>query len=268
MIQVSELFIYPVKSLAGIASQQVELSAFGFKYDRRWMIVDANGQFITQREHFKMATIKTAIKAQQLVLSHADDSIVVPISDEKAKQIEVTIWKDTFKASLPSVEVDQWLSQILDKPCHLVHMSEQVSRQVDPGYAPIGQPVSFADAFPILVISQASIDDLNAKLTTDVNINRFRPNLVASGSRAFAEDDWQDLSINNIDFRAVKQCSRCIMPSVNQQTGVQDQLKMLATLNTYRKQDKKIKFGQNLIYKELDLIKGQTISCGDEVILK
>jgi len=268
MIQVSELFIYPVKSLAGIAATQIELTPFGFKNDRRWMIVDANGQFMTQREHFNMATIKTAIKEQHLVLSHANDSIVVPIADKNSKQIEVTVWDDTFNALLLSTEVDQWLSKLLNQPCHLVYMSDQANRQVDSDFAPIGQYVSFADAYPILVISQASIDDLNAKLSTAVNINRFRPNLVVSGTHSFAEDTWQDLSINNIDFKAVKQCSRCIMPSINQQTGKQDQVKMLATLNTYRKQNKKIKFGQNLIFKNVNLINRQTISCADEVILK
>jgi hypothetical protein len=267
MIKISEIYIYPVKSLAGIAKKQVELSPFGLMYDRRWMIVDAKGRFITQREHFNMATINTAIKEEQLILSHAGDSIVVPACDAQAEQLKVTVWKDTFIASLVSTEVDQWLSQILDQPCHLVYMSDQVKRQVDPDFAPIGQNVSFADGYPILVISQESLNNLNAKLTEPVNINRFRPNLVTSGAHAFAEDDWNDLSIQNIEFNAVKKCSRCIMPSINQQSGEQDQVKMLATLNTYRKQDKKIKFGQNLIYKDVDLINRQIISCGDEVIL-
>lgn len=268
MIKISELYIYPVKSMAGIAVKQVELSPFGFKHDRRWMVVDENGICITQREIHKMATIKTAIKENQLVLSHADDSIVVPNCDDTAKEIQVTVWNDTFNAQLVSSKVDDWLSQILAQPCHLVYMSNQVKRQVDTDFAPQGQHVSFADAYPILVISQASIDDLNAKLPEAIHINRFRPNLVVSGTQAFGEDNWSDLSINNIEFKAVKKCSRCIMPSVNQQTGIQDQVKMLATLNTYRKQDKKIKFGQNLIYKDVNLINGQTISCGDEVILK
>lgn len=268
MIQVSEIYIYPVKSLAGIAVKQIELSPLGLQNDRRWMIVDSNGQFMTQREHSKMATIKTAIKEQQLILSHGNDSLVVPTCDKNANQIIVTVWKDVFKAALVSEQVDQWLSKILQQPCHLVYMSEKVNRQVDLDYASRGQNVSFADGFPILVISQASLDDLNTKLSNPVKINRFRPNIVVTGTHAFAEDDWQDLSIHNIDFKAVKKCSRCIMPSINQQTGVQDQLKMLATLNTYRKQDNKIKFGQNLIYKDVNIINGQTISCADEVILK
>ena len=268
MIKISELYIYPVKSLAGISLQQTELTALGFKYDRRWMIVDVNGRFMTQREIFKMATIKTAIKDNQLVLSHAEDSIVVPQCDDMDKKIQVIVWNDTLNALLVSSKVDDWLSHILAQPCHLVYMSDQVKRQVDTGFAPRGQHVSFADAYPILVISQASINDLNEKLPEAININRFRPNLVVSGTPAFGEDDWSDLSINNIEFKAVKKCSRCIMPSVNQQTGIQDQVKMLATLNTYRKQDKKIKFGQNLIYKDVNLINGQTISCADEVILK
>jgi len=147
-------------------------------------------------------------------------------------------------------------------------MENNDNRQIDRDYANHEQYVSFADAFPLLVISQASLDDLNERLDNPININRFRPNMVVVGTDAFAEDHWQDITINGTDFKAAKMCSRCIMPSINQETGKQDQLKMLATLNKYRKFDQKIKFGQNLIYKDAKLIDNQLISCGDEINLK
>ena len=267
MIKISELYIYPVKSLGGIKLNTSQLSLFGLKHDRRWMIVDKNGIFISQRESHKMATINTAIKENQLVLSYNDSEIIVPSVDDGRDKILVSIWSDTFKATHVSTQVDKWLSDILEQDCQLVYMNDTVQRQVDIDFAPKGQNVSFADAYPILVVSQASIDDLNARLDAPVNINRFRANIIVSGANAHAEDNWQDLSINSLEYKAVKLCSRCIMPSINQETGEQDQVKMLAVLNRYRKIDKKIKFGQNIIYKNVDIINQQTISCGDEIKL-
>lgn len=267
MIKISALYIYPVKSLAGIQLNSSELSQFGLLNDRRWMIVDSNGQFISQREFAKMATIKTAFSDNKLVLSHNGSQITVPNTTEN-KKITVSVWNDTLKASHICDDVDRWLSDILNTTCQLVYMENNDQRQIDKDFAASNQFVSFADAFPILVISQASIDDLNCRLSTPVDINRFRPNMVVTGTSAFAEDDWHDLSINNIEFRAVKTCSRCIMPSINQESGKKDQVKMLATLNQYRKFEKKIKFGQNLIYKDANLIDKQVISCGDEINLK
>lgn len=268
MITISELYIYPVKSLAGIKLSTSKLSPIGMQHDRRWMIVNSAGKFLSQREIHKMATINTAIKDDKLFLSYNNLEIIVPAVDEACRKIWVTIWKDTFKATHVSTQVDKWLSDILEQDCQLVYMDDSVQRQTDIEFAPKGQNVSFADAYPILVISQASMDDLNIKLESPVSINRFRANIIVSGTNAHAEDNWQELSINSIVYKAVKLCSRCIMPSINQETGKQDQVKMLAVLNRYRKIDKKIKFGQNLIYKNISIINEQWISCGDEIILK
>ncbi len=268
MIRVSELYIYPVKSLAGIKLNTAKLSPFGLQYDRRWMIVDTNGKFISQRELAKMATIRTKFLDGQLMLSHLNSDIKVPRVGDCSKEMLITVWKDTFQATHVSKLVDSWLSDVLQQDCQLVYMQDGVQRQIDLDFAPDGQNVSFADAYPLLVISQASLDDLNSRLKSSVNINRFRANIIVSGTQAFAEDDWQNLSINGIEFKAVKKCSRCIMPSINQQTGIKDQTKMLSVLSNYRKEDKKIKFGQNLIYKDVDLINGQSLTLEDEVILK
>lgn len=268
MINISELYIYPVKSLAGIKLTTSKLTPFGLEYDRRWMIVDNNGKFLSQRELAKMATIQTSIVEGKLNLTYKQSSVEIPAVNNQSKQIMVNVWKDTFEAVHVSEEVDVWLTKILGQTCQLVYMNKEVKRQVDLDFAPKGQHVSFADAFPILVISQTSLDDLNSRLDTPVNINRFRANIIVAGTKAFAEDNWNHLSINALEYRAVKKCSRCIMPSINQQTGQQDRVKMLATLNSYRKIDKKIKFGQNLIYKNAEITNQQSISCGDEINLK
>jgi uncharacterized protein YcbX len=267
MIKISELYIYPVKSLAGIKVNSTKLTQLGFNNDRRWMIIDKNDKFMSQREFAHMATIKTAFKNNQLVLSHQDSQMIVPDSNHN-KKIRVTIWKDSIPASHVSEDVDIWLSNILNTHCRLVYMENDDNRQIDKDFAPLNHFVSFADGYPILVISQASMDDLNDRLPIPVDINRFRPNMVVTGTSAFAEDQWQELSINNIDLKAVKTCARCIMPSINQESGKQDQLNMLATLNKFRKIDNKIKFGQNLIYKDVNQINNHIISCGDLVNLR
>jgi uncharacterized protein YcbX len=268
MITLSELYTYPVKSLAGIKLTTSKLTPFGLEHDRRWMIIDKEGKFLSQREVAKMATIQTAIVEGKLILSYQQSEIKVPTVNNQSQQIKVTVWKDTFMASHISKDVDDWLTGVLGQTCQLVYMQKEVKRQVDLDFAPKGQNVSFADAFPLLVISQASLDDLNRRLDEPVNINRFRANIIVTGTEAFAEDNWYNLSINTLEYKAVKLCSRCIMPSINQQTGKQDKVKMLATLNNFRKIDKKIKFGQNLIYKNVEIINQQSISCGDEIKLK
>lgn len=267
MIKVSELYIYPVKSLAGLKVESAQLSRFGLNNDRRWMVVDENGRFISQREVAKMATIKTIIDQDQLCLSHRGQSIAIPHIDEENNKIEVSVWKDSLSATHVCKKVDQWLSKVLDLSCRLVYMDDSSKRQIDENFAQKGQYVSFADGFPLLLISQASMDDLNNRLHTPIDVNRFRPNIVVTGTQAFAEDHWQELSINDVELLAVKKCSRCIMPSINQETGDKDQLKMLSVLNSYRKENNKVMFGQNLIYKDVGQALGQTISCGDEVKL-
>lgn len=267
MITISELYIYPVKSLGGMKLSTSKLSPFGLKHDRRWMVVDENGKFLSQREIPKMATITTTIVEGQLELKCNNDRIIVPAVDSQAQQLQVSVWKDTLMASKVSEKVDLWLSQILGQECQLVYMHDQVARQIDTDFAPIKHYVSFADAYPILVISQESLNDLNKRLDKPVNINRFRANIIVDGCGAFSEDDWQGLSINGVGYLAVKKCSRCIMPSINQETGNKDNIKMLSVLNTYRKENKKIKFGQNLRYKNPDIVDDQSISCGDEIKL-
>ena len=268
MIKISELYIYPVKSLAGIKLNQSQLSNFGLQNDRRWLIVDKDGLFMSQRTTPKMATIKTALHANQLVLTHNKKQMHVPLATTQSQNIKVTVWNDSLIAQRLSQDVDQWLSEILEQLCHLVYMPENAQRQIDTDFAKKDQYVSFADAFPILLVSQASIDDLNSKLEKPVNINRFRPNIIITGVNAFQEDIWGKFVINTINYIAAKPCSRCIMPSINQEKGIQDNVKLLSVLNKYRKFDKKIKFGVNIYYEDDKKVKNQQLTVGDAINLK
>ncbi len=268
MISITALYIYPVKSLAGIELQESSLSEFGLDNDRRWLIVDKNGLFMSQRTTPKMATIQTALKQNNLILSHQGQEIKVPQATSTNKSMPVTVWNDSLNAQLLSDEVDEWLSEILAQTCHLVYMPSSAKRQIDEDFAKQDQFVSFADAFPILLVSQASLDDLNQKLEAAVTINRFRPNIVIDGVAAFAEDNWKDFSINQMDYHMAKPCSRCIMPSINPSKGIQDNVKLLSVLNKYRKFDEKIKFGVNILYKDASKVDNQYIRVGDAVNLK
>jgi len=267
MIKIEKLYIYPVKSLAGIEVNASKLTGFGLEHDRRCVIIDEDNNFLSQRSLPEMATIKTSFKKDQLVLTHEDSSITVPSFYEYGSIKSVKIWNDKAQAKHLSLSVDKWLSTILKQKCHLVYMQETVRRQVDTNFAPIGQLVSFADAFPILITSLASHQELNKRLNDDISINRFRPNIVISGVKPFGEDDLGEFTINNIHFKAVKKCSRCIMPTINQKTGAKDKAKILSELNKFRKIDGKVMFGQNIIFNFLDLYHNDKLSCGDEILL-
>lgn len=255
----SGLNIYPVKSAAGIALQTAEAQLRGLKFDRRWMITDLRGKFMTQRQFPRMALIQTQIEAGGLLLSAAGmESIAITPTENPLVKVEV--WGDRAQAIPADPAVNVWLSKFLDRPCQLVYMPEDEIRSVDRKYA-VNQRdhVSFADGFPYLLISEASLADLNRRLELPLPMNRFRPNFVVSGCEPFAEDAWKRIRIGSIEFHLVKLCSRCAVTTVDQATGIQGQ-EPLATLGTYRRQKGKILFGQNLVPENEG-----TIALGDQI---
>jgi hypothetical protein len=268
MIKVTELYVYPVKSLAGISLSAAQLDSFGIKNDRRWIIVDSNGTFLTQRTHPQMALIKTSFSDDCLKLSFKDQTITVPAINDNNQEIFVTVWKDSFHAKHVCKQVDKFLSEIIGLPCQVVYMNPEVQRQIDEDYAPKNQYVSFADAFPFLLTSQSSLDELNQYLDHKAEMIRFRPNIVIEGCKAYAEDHFNELSINRVELKAVKKCSRCPMPTINQQSGKKDNAQILTILNQTRKQNNKVYFGQNLIYKNPKKVENLTVNIGDEIILE
>ncbi len=254
MITLNELWVYPVKSLKGISLTESQLSDRGLLHDRRWMLVDKQGNFMSQREIAKMALIETELGDNRLTIKHlAMPTIQIPIelyfSSKQRKQ--VVIWDDSCEAFLVGEEADYWFSEFLGQECHLVFMPEESQRKIDANYDFENRNTSLSDGFPYLLISQASLDDLNSRLEKPVPMNRFRPNFVVGGTEAFAEDQWKVIKIGNNIFDVAKPCARCQVTTINQITAEQGK-EPLATLAKYRRVENKVLFGQNLIQREIN----------------
>ena len=260
MLKISELYIYPVKSLGGIALNQACVTPTGFEHDRRWMLVDENRRFISQREIPQMALLNVAIQTEGLRVTHkiTNASVIIPFS-ATGPEVTVTIWNDTCLARYASAEADKWFTSVLGINCRLVYMPGETRRHVDPRYAPAGAITSFSDAYPFLIIGQASLDDLNSRLAEALPINRFRPNIVFTGGRPYQEDRMGHFIIRDTHFYGVKLCDRCPIPTIDQNSAVRGK-EPLKTLAGYRKKDNKILFGQNLVHNG-----SGKISLGDPV---
>jgi uncharacterized protein len=250
MATISELYIYPVKSLGGITVNEVQITDRGFEYDRRWMLVDANNRFLTQREHASMALLQTALVSKGIEVhqkNNPNEKIVIPFLFKQQEKIAVTIFDDICEAVTISNEIDRWFSSYLQIACKLVYMPDDSLRKVDSRYAREEKNITaFSDGYPILMLSKASLADLNGRLPEALSINRFRPNLVIDGVSAFEEDSMEHFTINDISFYGVKPCARCVVTTINQQT-IEKGKEPLKTLATYRMKNNKIYFGQNII---------------------
>ena len=253
MLTLSGLFVYPVKSLGGIALQQAVVQPRGLQYDRRWMLVDEASRFVSQREVGELALLGTAIEPPFLVVfskKKPANRIRIPLEPPEAgmPELDVQIWDDHCRARLHATAVNDWFSAVLGTPLRLVFLPDSTRRPVDARYAP-GHAVSFADAYPFLLIGQASLDELNGRLAEPVPMNRFRPNFVLAGSAAFEEDGWGDFDLGGQPFRAVKPCARCLVPTTDQDTARRS-AEPLKTLTAYRRDGHKVLFGQNVIWLE------------------
>jgi len=249
MIKLSQLSIYPLKSCAQIALNQARLSPFGLELDRRWMLIDEQGVMLTQRKHARMCLIESRLNHGQLSMGQLSVSApgMQPLDITPGNKItQATVWDDTCNAYDCGDEASLWFSRFLNTPARLVYFPDDELRQVDLDYAQPGDITAFSDGFPYLLISQASLDDLNSRLESPVEMNRFRPNLVVAGNEAFAEDQWKRIRIGEIEFSLVKPCSRCTIPSINPATA-EKTAEPVKTLASYRLRDKKIFFGQNVI---------------------
>ena len=252
-IVVSQLNIYPVKSLAGISLDASKVDAMGLQYDRRWMLVSPDGLFLSQRKVPRMALIQTALDEKgKLTLSmEGKDDHQVPQLNNSNETLSVRIWKDELEVPKVGKATDAWLSQALGIDCHLVYIPDEVIRQCDMDYAKQGDRTGFSDGFPILLISEASLEDLNHHLQDKgeeaVEMRRFRPNIVVKGCEPYAEDNWQCFRIGDLEMRGVKLCSRCILTTVDPDKGERSGVEPLATLKEYRQDGNKVLFGINVV---------------------
>lgn len=252
----SGIHIYPVKSCAALDIGQAHVEPRGLAGDRRWMIVDANGKFVTARKHPRMVLIRVGLEAHVLVLAAPGmPELHLRAVAEKARTA-ATVWDSEVMAMPADDEADAWISRYLGFPARFVHMDSDCQRKVDIDYAPAGEQVSFADGFPLLLISQASLDGLNQRLAEPVGMLRFRPSLVVAGTAGHAEDGWRRIRIGKVRFDLVKPCARCVLTTVDPARGEFDPSgEPLRTLIGYRRSDKGVMFGQNLIPRDSGLIR-------------
>ena len=245
-IKVSELNIYPVKSMRQITLDISRLGPFGLQHDRRWMVVDKEGYMVTQRQQARMCLIQPKLHENSVELTAQGMSSIVIEYPESNKTLTATVWNDECQVCDAGDEAAIWLSDFLSIDCRLVYFPDDEIRQVDLNYENKGERTAFSDGFPLLLTSQASLVDLNQRLATPVPMKRFRPNLVVTGCNAFAEDEWDRIRIGDIIFRVVKPCSRCIIPNIDIETANKSN-EPARTLATYRKTGNSIFFGQNVI---------------------
>ena len=253
---------YPVKSLRGHSLHEASVERIGLSGDRRWMIVDETGRFLTQRQYPKLAQIDAVPTTTGIALRHATfGAIEVEIPDERAPAETVVVWRDAVPARVAE-PAGPYLSAFLQKEVRLVYLYAVADRLVDPAFGRAEDRVSFADGFPLLITLTASLDDLNRRLDAPIAMDRFRPNLVVDGAPAWAEDKWRRLRIGGLSFRVVKPCARCAIPTLDPQTGEalagNEPLRALGAF--HRAANGGIIFGQNAIPDEVGaLAVGDTV---------
>jgi uncharacterized protein YcbX len=257
------IFVYPVKSCRGIALDRAEVEPRGLRYDRRFMIVDGTGTFVTQRTEPRLTGIEVTLDEERgsLMLSASGCSVLrLALTPREGERVKVQVWRDEVDALHAGEEAARWVSVFLGAPASLVFMPDAVERPVRPDLARVGDHVSFADAFPMLVTTTDSLDDLNARLDRPLPMNRFRPNVVVSGCTPWEEDHWQRARIGVVPLRLPKACDRCVVTTTDQITGERG-VEPLRTMATFRKwADSKVYFGVNAVPDARG-----TIAVGDRV---
>ena len=251
-LHISEIWIYPIKSLGGIRVEKATVKRKGLQYDRRWMLIDRNNVAMTQRVYPEMALLRPQLHDGKIAVTFTktlkqNPSVEFTMTTlQRDKWVTARVWDDDVHVVEVDQEISEWFSRNLGIACRLVAFPEENPRQVNPDYSVNTEHVSLADAYPFLIVGQRSLDDLNAKLTEAVPMNRFRPNFVFTGGKPFVEDTWRNLSIGELPFVAVKKSDRCLLTTVDQETAEKG-TEPLRTLTRYRKVGNKVYFGQNLV---------------------
>lgn len=259
-LMLRDIYVYPVKSLAGVRVSSCSIVATGFKYDRKWMLIDTDRQFLSQRRLPKMALIKTVLTDSELILSAPGmDNLSLSLEPKTGEIINSTIWHDQVDTLAVSDEADRWFSRFLQIECRLVYQPDTAIRLVNPNFAKPEDQAALSDGFPFLLVSENSLLALNAAMQFDLPMLCFRPNLVVSGCESYAEDTWREITIGHIGFRLPKPCSRCSVPTIDPETGKTGK-EPLTTLNRLRKWQNKVYFGQNALHNECGIL-----SVGDSV---
>ncbi|KAI9122675.1 hypothetical protein K1719_006515 [Acacia pycnantha] len=281
-IKVSSIFIYPIKSCRGISVPQAPILRTGFRWDRQWLVVNSKGRAYTQRVEPKLALVTVELPSEaflegwqptknsyMVLKAPGREALKICLSRPHGVADGVSVWEWSGSALDEGDEASKWFSDYLGKPSRLVRFNtESEARAVNPNYAN-GHNIMFSDCFPFLLLSQGSMDALNKLLKEPIPVNRFRPNILVEGCEPFSEDLWTEIKIGKFSFQGVKLCDRCKVPTIDQETGIAGN-EPTATLKTCRsdkvlrpngKQQNKVYFGQNLVWKD-------DHKAGNEKILK
>ena len=262
-VRVTGITVYPIKSTAGLVVDSSAVEPQGLALDRRWMMVDAFGECQTGREFPLLTQVRPRVEGDGLAVNAPGmEELRIPRPASSAATRPVRVWDDECRAQSAGAAVDEWFSSLLKARCHLVYMGDTTQRPVEFEYSRPGDRVSFADEYPLLLISEASLKDLNGRLSDEVSMRRFRPNIVVAGCGAYEEDGWRNIRIGEMPFDGAKNCARCVFTTIDPDTGLQHpQLEPLRTLGGYRRgASGGILFGRNLIPRGVG-----TISVGDVV---
>lgn len=264
-MKISELHIYPVKSLGGISLQESSLTSKGLMYDRNWMLLDENGVFMTQRKFPKMALIQTKIKDGDLIFSHDEtgSSASIPILEKYGVTLRSKVWSNSCEVQKVD-SIGDWFSKVLGFRCTLVFFPENNIRTKETENGVVQNLTSLSDKSPVLITNTASLEELNGRLKNKIPMNRFRPNIIFTGENAYEEDSWKSVKIGETEFKTVEICGRCKLINVDHLTG-KPTGQPLETLSTYRKMGREIKFGMRMTC-EAKTDEQSIINVGDEII--
>lgn len=257
----SQINVFPVKSIAGISLSSASVEKQGLAFDRRFMLALADGSMVTARKHPQMVKVSAALTATGLVLRYEErPPLKLNYSDFDMQEADATVWKDSFTAYTTTKDANKWFSEILDQSVQLLFTGEQSNRVREK----IGHNVSFADGYPLLLISEASLDELNRRSSETHVMAQFRPNLVVAGDEPFIEDGWKRIRIGEVEFEVVKPCERCILTTVDTEKGAfRVSKEPLKTLLTFRANERGgTFFGQNLVAKDEGVVR-----TGDSIVV-
>jgi len=261
----TEIWIYPIKSLPGIRVHSANVMEKGLQGDRRYMLVDENNNFMTQRQHSQMALFDIGMDGDVIrIRSQSNErlsTLFVGFEKPASAPMKTLIWDDEVEVQEVNPAYSKWFSEALNVKCRLVFFPEENARRVDPNYVKEEHHVSLADGYPYLIIGRSSLDDLNQKIGRELSMRRFRPNFVFEGGAPFEEDVWHNFGVGAVRLAGVKPCGRCVLTTVDPETRIKGE-EPLRTLATYRIKDGKVRFGQNVIALNTGEIKE-----GDEIHL-
>jgi uncharacterized protein len=269
-LRLTEIWRYPVKSCRGQRLAQAGVEPWGLAGDRRWMVVDRDGRFVTAREHPRLVLTTPSIDGEVIRLAAPRlPDITIPVPGAGAAEVPVRVWKSELVAAAATDEAGQWLSKVVGMDVRLVYLDDPTRRPASPDFSRPGDVVSFADGYPLLLASEGSLAQLNEWIAAGEHadegplpMTRFRPNVVVAGAEPFAEDEWRIVRIGDVTFRVAKACGRCVLTTVDPGTAAKGK-EPLATLARHRRWDGNVWFGVNLI-PDVPRV-GDVIRAGDPV---